>query len=1430
MKRLVFALLLFCLNSQTFAFQQALKDISSSDPISIKCGYQEVLKIMANLNQQEQLPQDPLKKQTKVTLEVGDILSFFSYDFKKQEAHSLEAELRHKTDKTYIFVEKPQWDSQRVTQNDVDTFHNAFEVATPSSSQLPGHFPSASVDPGKGIREINEEYFGPPPNKSGDGYVYILILDIRDNFDPENGNNLFIAGFFSPRDQSDLANSNQKDMIYVDSNPGRPTNEFSLLVVAHEFQHLIHNHFDTNEERWINEGASEYAQQLCGYGISIPFNYFSNPNKSMTSWGDQLEDYQRVGLWNVYLGEKFGNPLIKAIVQDPDNGVTSIRNALDQVGISLSIEQIFTNFTIANYANDPTIGDNGYYGYNVFRLPILPNFITTHPIYPVDAPRRSLQQYSAAYYRFTGTDTTAVLQFIGEPNREIAASILERGNQNSVTPINLNNSNQGQASLARIGNGANDMILIASSLSTSNPYSFSVTTELVDLTPPRITLGPRESLSTGSSVTIFWETDELSSSIIQFGLTDQYGIEFVDDEPRVVHQIGIGDLQPNTIYHYRVGSADQRGNGPTFSADFTFITPSTTSTAITTVQQTHSYGNEGRNIVVSVNGDIHIVYHEIVGDRRFVYHVKSSDNGETFSTETQIDISLFFGGMPSIAIDSSDRMHVAWHAQETSTSNFKVYYSRSDDNGLTWSAPKLISKTFTIDDNLYAAIAIDPTENPHIVWNSVLPQNLERNLGDVYHNFSSDGGETWPDDKMIASSDDHVAFVPTIDFSSNGKAYVLYSDGIFDVANPGNSNVFAYAVTSNDYQQWTTPEAISSSGVLFSTMVSFTIDPQNNVHAVFSDNYDGNFHIMYTKLDVSGELTGWTTPIPVARSIIFRGSITYPNISVDENSDLYLLYLDGQEPFSGGSSLGKPVQNIIQYENNKALSKVTQGVADAYLTIFRNGVWLPAGNISNDTPNTDFAELPNRVSNGVLDILWMREFSTTRNQITFLHLNTKQGASLVPPKISSVFPENGATDVPYFQKILDISAVYDQRINPDSLNEKNVIISSSSGVIPGELVYDESQRRMTFSPSVDLPPDEDITVTIKTNVTNTSGLPLDGNGNGQVDGSPDDDFSWSFHTQELDNVPPNLTISVLQNPVLTRYVDLYVVSSEDLQESPTLTLNNSPVSLSLLNQSAHIYKGDTKLENSGVLELAVTARDYGNNSGNATKSFSAQLLIAREGGNISSPGGEMNLYISSGSLHEDTYLTVVELDEPFDPESGKSISKSSLGLVTYLIGPPSLSLKKEGDLSFTMIAPEGKTLQLEQKNETGDWETIPSTYNNDRLTAKIAKLGRFRVVTADPIIPIQFALQQNYPNPFTPKISSTVLSFDLPFQESIEISIFNLLGQKVKTLFAGVKEAGSFKILWDGLDERNIPVASGIYIYQLKASKTILNKKMLILQ
>ena len=89
-------------------------------------------------------------------------------------------------------------------------------------------------------------------------------------------------------------------------------------------------------------------------------------------------------------------------------------------------------------------------------------------------------------------------------------------------------------------------------------------------------------------------------------------------------------------------------------------------------------------------------------------------------------------------------------------------------------------------------------------------------------------------------------------------------------------------------------------------------------------------------------------------------------------------------------------------------------------------------------------------------------------------------------------------------------------------------------------------------------------------------------------------------------------------------------------------------------------------------------------------------------------------------------------------------------------------------------------------------------------------------------IPLIFNLQQNYPNPFNPETS---IKFQIPESQRVLVKIYDILGRHVKTLIENeVKEAGYFELRWDGKNKSNIPVASGVYLLNLKSenySKTI---------
>lgn len=93
--------------------------------------------------------------------------------------------------------------------------------------------------------------------------------------------------------------------------------------------------------------------------------------------------------------------------------------------------------------------------------------------------------------------------------------------------------------------------------------------------------------------------------------------------------------------------------------------------------------------------------------------------------------------------------------------------------------------------------------------------------------------------------------------------------------------------------------------------------------------------------------------------------------------------------------------------------------------------------------------------------------------------------------------------------------------------------------------------------------------------------------------------------------------------------------------------------------------------------------------------------------------------------------------------------------------------------------------------------------------------------------PHHFFLEQNHPNPFNP---STIIRYGLAEAARIEVAVFNVLGQKVRTLARGTREAGAYHVIWDGRNDRGEPVSSGIYFCRVAAGNLVKTRRMLLLK
>jgi hypothetical protein len=93
--------------------------------------------------------------------------------------------------------------------------------------------------------------------------------------------------------------------------------------------------------------------------------------------------------------------------------------------------------------------------------------------------------------------------------------------------------------------------------------------------------------------------------------------------------------------------------------------------------------------------------------------------------------------------------------------------------------------------------------------------------------------------------------------------------------------------------------------------------------------------------------------------------------------------------------------------------------------------------------------------------------------------------------------------------------------------------------------------------------------------------------------------------------------------------------------------------------------------------------------------------------------------------------------------------------------------------------------------------------------------------------PDQFILFQNYPNPFNPV---TNIRFQLSSISEVKLTVYNLMGERIKQLVNEIKSAGIFYVKWNGRNDSGTQVASGVYLYRLETNGFVNIKKMVLMR
>ncbi|MGP8330225.1 MAG: cohesin domain-containing protein [Methanosarcinaceae archaeon] len=117
--------------------------------------------------------------------------------------------------------------------------------------------------------------------------------------------------------------------------------------------------------------------------------------------------------------------------------------------------------------------------------------------------------------------------------------------------------------------------------------------------------------------------------------------------------------------------------------------------------------------------------------------------------------------------------------------------------------------------------------------------------------------------------------------------------------------------------------------------------------------------------------------------------------------------------------------------------------------------------------------------------------------------------------------------------------------------------------------------------------------------------------------------------------------------------------------------------------------------------------------------------------------------------------------------------------------------------------------------------------NASFITGKFVSQGNNTASPAIIDVPTDYALAQNFPNPFN---LETEIAYQIPEAGYVKLSIYNSLGQKIQTLVSQNQPAGRYKALWNGRDDQNKVVTSGIYFYRLEAANFRAVRKLLLIK
>jgi peptidoglycan hydrolase-like protein with peptidoglycan-binding domain len=395
----------------------------------------------------------------------GEAAEFFidtSYD--KLERNKISATLRKVSANAYFYIEDQWWQEAPVDKR--NQINQRLEILAQEFDQK--IYPELTAFYGSEWK----------PGIDGDVRITILFHQMRED----------AAGYFRNTDgyrRIEAPSSNEREMFYV--NVEYITQEIVKSYLAHEFVHLITFNQKTRqlgaeEDIWLNELRAEHAPTLMGYDDEFENSnlqtrvqtFIGSPNTSLTEWRFQKRDYGIINIFAQYLVRHYGEELLKDSMAAPYTGIASLNYTLAKMGFDKDFAKIFTEWTIAVYANDCSLGE--FYCYTeepLNYLRVLPSLIYLPATQQSELSLTyAIKEWSGRWYKIIGSDTGIEAEFKGlsDINYTVVYFVEKNNKVDSVHFLELDSERKGIIELPYFGQNAQSLVVVPSILNKTSGF------------------------------------------------------------------------------------------------------------------------------------------------------------------------------------------------------------------------------------------------------------------------------------------------------------------------------------------------------------------------------------------------------------------------------------------------------------------------------------------------------------------------------------------------------------------------------------------------------------------------------------------------------------------------------------------------------------------------------------------------------------------------------------------------------------------------------------------------------------------------------------------------------------------------------------------------------------------------------------------------